>query len=128
MPEARALLVEAIGQMTIEDARAILAGGDDAATRHFEQATREALTERFMPSIKAQTGKLGLAADYNRIAGAAAQLGWIGAEDANLERYVTRKALDGLYLTMAAEERAIRSDPAARASELLRAAFGPPGH
>lgn len=120
VPGARALLVAAVQELSLDDVRGMLAGGDDAVTRHFESVARAALADGFLPVVKAETDKLGLAADFNKVAGAAAQLGWIGADEANLEQYVTRKALDGVFHMMAAEERAIRQDPAGQASEFIR--------
>ncbi len=128
VPEARTLLAEAVAQMSIQDAAGILAGGDDAATRYFEAATRKPLIERFLPIIKERTALLGVAENFNKVAGAAAQFGWVTADEANLEQYVASKALDGLYLKMAEQERAMRSDPLGRAGELLRRVLGSPGN
>lgn len=124
VPEAKALLVDSIRKMSVEDARQILTGGDDAATQYFRKATREPLTARFLPVVKKSTDKLGLAKQYNQVAGPAVQLGLMRADEATIEQYVTQKALDGLYLMIADEERAIRKDPMGQASKLLKRVFG----
>lgn len=124
VPEARQLLVDAVKQMTLQDAKAILTGGDDSATQYFKRTTSGPLTERFLPIVKQATEKVKLADKYNRYAKRAAKLGLLDKEDASLEHYVTQKALDGLFLMIAEEERAIRKDPVGQASSLLRKVFG----
>lgn len=124
VPEARQLLVDAVKQMTLQDAKAILTGGDDSATQYFKRTTSGPLTERFLPIVKQATEKVKLADKYNRYAKRAAKLGLLDKEDASLEHYVTQKALDGLFFMIAEEERAIRKDPVGQASSLLRKVFG----
>lgn len=124
VPEARTLLVEAVKSMSVEDARQILAGGDDAATRFFAGKTREPLAARFLPIVTRATEKVALADKYNAVASRAAGLGLLRREDANLQQYVTGKALDGLYLVIGEEERKIRQDPIGTGSALLRRVFG----
>lgn len=122
--KAKPILVGAVQKMTVADAKQILTGGDDAATRYFRRATSAQLTEQFLPVVTKATAKVGLAEKYNRIAGRAAKLGLIEDEDASLERYVTGKALDGLFLMVAEEERAIRKDPLGAAGSLAKKVFG----
>lgn len=124
VPEARQLLLDAVRQMTLQDAKAILAGGDDSATQYFKRTTSGPLTERFLPIVKQATVKVKLADQYNRYAKRAAKLGMLDKEDASLEGYVTQKALDGLFLMIAEEERAIRQNPLGQASSLLQKVFG----
>lgn len=124
MPEARALLVDAVDRMTIADAKAILTGTEDAATRYFRRHTEAALTARLQPVIRQATQRVRVAEAYSQYAGRAARFGLIRKEDADLNAYVTRKALEGLYLTIAQEERAIRRDPVQQSTELLRKVFG----
>ncbi|MBN2370455.1 MAG: DUF4197 domain-containing protein [Vicinamibacteria bacterium] len=123
-PEAKDLLLDAVKQMTLDDARAIITGGDDSATRYFEGATSEPLTEKFLPVVRQATERVALAAAYERYAEQASKIGLIGDEDASLEHYVTRKALDGLFFMIAEEERSIRKNPLGQASSLLRKVFG----
>lgn len=122
--EATPILKEALKRMTVADARAVLTGGDDAATRYFQNATSDSLRTRFRPIVAGATAKLQVATLYDQYAGKAAQLGLIGAEEANLNDYVTQKALDGLFLVMAEEEKAIRRDPLGQASSVIKKVFG----
>lgn len=124
VPEARALLTDSIRQMSITDAASILTGGPDAATQYFKRTTSAKLTERFLPIVRKNTAKLDLAKKYNELGGQLAQYQLIDAKDASIESYVTQKALDGLFLTMAKEEAAIRSDPLGQGSSLLKKVFG----
>jgi hypothetical protein len=122
--DAKPLFKQALQRMTVSDAKAILTGGDDAATQYFRQATSSQLATRFKPVVASQTAKLKLGALYDRYAGQAAQVGLVSRQDANLNDYVTSKALDGLYGEIAEEERAIRKDPLGQASSLLKKVFG----
>jgi hypothetical protein len=124
VPEAKTLLVNSVKQMSVQDAKGILAGGDDAATQYFRRTTSGPLTEKFRPIVKQAMQKVKLAEKYDQFAGKAAQFGLLKAEDAQLDGYVTQKALDGLYLMIAEEEKAIRKDPVSAAGSLARKAFG----
>lgn len=124
VPEAKTLLVGAVKSMSVEDARGILTGGDDAATQFFTRKTREPLGAKFLPIVTRATERVSLAAKYNTVAHKAAALGLLKADDANIERYVTGKALDGLYLMIAEEERQIRQDPVGTGSAILKKVFG----
>ena len=123
VPRAKTLLVGAIKQMSVQDAKGILGGGGDAATQYFRRTTAQPLTEKFKPIVKAAIAKVGLAQKYDRFAGKAAKFGLLGEEDAALENYVTRKTLDGLYLMIAEEEKAIRQNPAQATGKLARKVF-----
>lgn len=123
VPEAKVLLVDAVKSMTLADAKAILTGGDDAATRYFQARTQETLALKFRPIVAEATAQVGLARTYNSFAGVAAQFGLIDSGDANLDDYVTARALDGLFKMIAAEELAIRRDPIGQSSRLLRRVF-----
>jgi hypothetical protein len=124
VPEAKALLVNSIKQMSVEDAKRILTGGDDAATQYFRRTTSGPLTEKFKPMVKAAMAKVQVAKKYDQLAGKAAGYGLVREEDAQLENYVTKKTLDGLYLMMAEEEKAIRKDPLGAAGSLAQKVFG----
>jgi Protein of unknown function (DUF4197) len=124
VPEAKTLLVEAVKQMSVQDARSVLTGGEDAGTQYFRRVTQEKLTTRFLPIVRQSTQKLQLVSQYNSLAAQAGKFGLVDARDASVESYVTAKALDGLYLMMAKEEKAIRHDPLGQASQLLRRVFG----
>jgi hypothetical protein len=124
VPESKVLLKRALKQMSVTDAKQILTGGDDAATQYFKRVTTDPLQERFKPIVAKATQKVKLAQQYDRIADKGVQLGLLKPEDASIESYVTQKTLDGLYLMMAEEERAIRKDPLGQASKLLKKVFG----
>ena len=114
----------AVKSMTVQDAKAILTGGDDSVTQYFRSKTQDALTQRFMPVVKKHTERLAVSNQYNQLAGQAAGVGLVKGEDAKIEGYVTRKALDGLYLMIAEEERAIRKNPMGAAGSLAKKVFG----
>jgi hypothetical protein len=122
--EAKPLLEQSLQHMTVADAKAILTGGDDAGTQYFRRATSAPLAVKFKPLVARETAKLKLAARYDQYAGKAADLHLISAGDANVNDYVTAKALDGLYSRIADEERAIRKNPMGQASSLLKKVFG----
>lgn len=124
MPEAKKLLIDAVKSMSVQDAKGILSGGDDAVTQFFRSKTETTLAQKFLPVVKSATDRVGLAQQYNKLAGQAASFGVGKKEDGKIENYVTRKALDGLFLTLAEEERAIRSDPVGTGSALLKKIFG----
>jgi hypothetical protein len=124
VPKAKALLVDAVKKMSVEDAKKILSGGDDAATQYFREKTSAQLTESFLPTVRETTSKLALAEQYNKLAGKAGAFGLGKGDDLKIENYVTRKALDGLFLMIAEEERAIRKDPLSTATGLAKKAFG----
>ncbi|MCE1240010.1 MAG: DUF4197 domain-containing protein [Azonexaceae bacterium] len=122
--EARPVLSDAIKRMTVQDAKAILTGGDDSVTQYFRRTTSDQLAARFMPIVKKQTGKLQLADQYNAFAGKAASAGLVDKKDADLDSYVTQKAMDGLFLMIAEEEKKLRANPVAAGSAVLKKVFG----
>jgi hypothetical protein len=124
VPESKVLLKQALKQMSIEDAKRILTGGDDAATQYFKQATYAPLKDKFAPIISRATERVKLSETYDTLATKAVALGILKPEDATLQSYVTGKTLDGLFLMMAEEERAIRKDPLGQTSSLLKKVFG----
>ncbi|MBS1198243.1 MAG: hypothetical protein H6R18_2028 [Proteobacteria bacterium] len=119
--EAKPILIDAIKKMTVQDAKAILTGGDDSVTQFFRQNTSAQLTQKFRPIVKRATGKVRLAEKYNQFAGKAS--GLLGA-DADLDTYVTRNAMDGLFLMIAEQERSIRQNPLGTGSAVLQKVFG----
>lgn len=124
VPEAKALFVDAVKKMSVQDAKGILTGGDDAATQYFKKHTAQPLAQKFLPIVKKATAKVGLAKRYNRFADRAAKFGLVEESQATIETYVTQKALDGLYLVMAEEEKAIRKDPVGRTGTYIEKVFG----
>jgi hypothetical protein len=124
VPEAKTLLVNAIKSMSVEDAKGILTGGEDAATQYFRRTTSAPLGEKFKPIVQKAIAKVKLADKYDEFAGKAAKFGLVKDSDAHLDSYVTQKALDGLYLMMAEQEKAIRQDPVSAAGSLAKKVFG----
>ncbi|MBN8441010.1 DUF4197 domain-containing protein [Thauera sp. UPWRP] len=124
VPEAKTLLMAAVKDMSVQDAKNILTGGDDSVTQYFRSKTQSQLTKRFLPVVKQQTDRLAVSTQYNSLASKAAGVGLVKGEDAQIEGYVTRKALDGLYLMIAEEEKAIRRNPMEAAGSLAKKVFG----
>ncbi len=124
VPMGKDLLVGAVKNMSVSDAKKILTGGDNSVTQFFAEKTRAPLGEKFLPVVTKATEKVGLAEKYNRVAGKAAGLGLVKKEDANIQRYVTGKSLDGLYTIIGEEERKIRQDPVGTSSAILQKVFG----
>ncbi len=124
VPEAKKMLVNAARSLTIDDAKRILTGPEDAATQYFRTQSEEQLAKRFLPIVAKETKRLKLADYYNKFANRGVALGLVREEDANLDDYVTRKALDGLFVTLAAEEKAIRADPLDSGKRLIKKVFG----
>jgi hypothetical protein len=124
VPEAKGLLVSAVKAMSVEDALQVLRGGDTAVTEFFAGKTREPLGAKVLPIVERATAKVKLADKYNAVAGKGVGLGLVKREDANVQQYVTRKALDGLYFMIGEEEKKIRSDPVGTGSAILKKVFG----
>ncbi len=121
--EALDIFVAAVGDMTIADAFGILRGGDTAATDYLRGRTTETLRGRFEPIITDKMEKVGLYRTYNRLAETYNDLPFTSRPAVDLESYLTERALDGLFTTLAEEETRIREDPVARTTELLRKVF-----
>nr|WP_298425663.1 DUF4197 domain-containing protein [Hylemonella sp.] len=124
VPQAQELMLGAVRNMTVEDGKQILRGGDTSVTTFFADKTRAPLGQKFLPVVSATTVRLGLAAQYNRLIGKASDLGLLKPDEATIEQYVTGKALDGLYFMIGEEERKIRRDPVGTGSALLSKVFG----
>jgi len=124
-PEAKAIFIQVIRAMSVQDALEIVRGTDDAATRYFRLHAEHALREKFRPIVTAATDRVGVTQRYKKFLRESGPLAvLLDTRSLDIDEYVTRKALDGLFLIVAEEEKRIRHDPAARASELLRKVFG----
>ncbi len=97
VPQAQALLVDAVKKMTVADAKAILSGPQDSATQYLNKSSREQIRVKFLPIVKQATDQVGLAQRYNAFAGQAASFGVVDAKSSTVESYVTEQALDGLF-------------------------------
>lgn len=124
VPEAKTLLLKSVREMTLQDAKGILTGGDTAATDFFRRKTETELTRRFGPIVKKTTDRAGLAQQYNKYAVTAAQFGALDKNQATVEQYVTQQALDRLYKVIGEQERALRANPMQAGSDLLQKVFG----
>ena len=124
VPEARQLFIDSVRKMTVQDAKGILQGGDTAGTEYFRRTTQEQLRKRFLPIVQRSTEKVGLAQQYNHYAEKGAALGLVKKDDANLDNYVTQKALDALFFMVGEEEKKIRKDPVGAGASIIRKVFG----
>lgn len=124
IPEAQALLLDAIKNMTISDAKSILNGPSNSATTYLDRSSREQLRSRFLPLVAQATQSSGLAQKYNNFAGQAANYGVIDSKDASIEGYVTEQALDGLFTIIGQQEASIRQNPAQAATDIAKKVFG----
>ncbi|MBK7393762.1 MAG: DUF4197 domain-containing protein [Chloracidobacterium sp.] len=126
VPVAIDVFVDAIKKMTFDDARQILfSGKDDSATQFFRKTSEETLRSKFRPIVEKFTGETGVTQKYKAMvgkAGFAAQ--FLGKDATDLDGYITQKALDGLFLLVADEEKKIRKNPLGRTTDLLRKVFG----
>lgn len=124
IPKAAPIVGDAIRGMRFDDARRILTGPDDAATRYFRDKTSASLTRALMPIVTRATDSAGVTRAYKRLLDKAGPAAGRVADDLDVDEYITDKALDGLFLKLAEEEKSIRHDPVARSTDLLRKVFG----
>lgn len=124
VPQARKLLVSTAKSISVDDAIKIVRGGDTSVTDYFASKTRAPLAQQFLPIVTQATEKVDLASQYNAVAGQAAQFGLLKGDEVNVQRYVTAKSLDGLFLMIGEEERKIRRDPVGSGSAILKKVFG----
>jgi enolase len=123
-PKAKSIFVAAIREMTFEDAKKILNGGDTAATEFFKAKTGERLYESFKPIVSSSMDEVGATRSYKEMMGKYTSLPFASAESVDLDHYVTNKSMDGLFYMVGQEEKKIRTNPAARVTDLLKTVFG----
>ena len=123
-PQAARYFGDAIREMTLEDVRGILTGGDTAATEFFRRKTHDKLYAAFKPVVSKKVGEVGATRAYKDMMGSFERVPMMGKQSLDLDDYVTNKSLDGLFHMVGEQEKAIRSNPAARTTELLKAVFG----
>jgi hypothetical protein len=123
VPMAKPLLLDAVKSMSVTDAKGILTGGDTSVTEFFKGKTSAQLAAKFLPIVKGVTDRSGLSAKYNGAMSQVSKLG-LSKNDATVEQYVTQRALDGLYATIAEEEKALRQNPMSAGSNLIGKVFG----
>ncbi len=122
-PEAKSIFIDAIKEMTFDDAKKILNGNETAATEYFKTKASQTLYDAFNPIISSSVNDVGATRYYKEMVGKFALLPFMKADTLNLDNYVTNKALDGLFYMIGEEEKKIRTDPAARVTELLEKVF-----
>ncbi len=123
-PKAVSYFVDAIKQMTFEDARKILNGGDTAATEYFKGKTNKKIYDAFKPIISTSMNEVGVTKYYKDMMAKYETIPFMPKESLDLDHYVTNKSLDGLFYMVGEEEKKIRTNPAARVTDLLKKVFG----
>lgn len=123
-PVAADHFAAALKEMTIEDGRAILSGGNTSATDYFQKKTRGKIYESFKPVVSDTMNQVGVTRSYKEMTGKMTAVPFFNPQSLDLDHYVTERALDGLFLRIGEEEKQIRTNPAARATELLKKVFG----
>lgn len=124
VPMAKPLLLDAVKSMSVTDAKNILSGGDTSVTDFFRQKTSAPLAVKFLPIVKSVTDRSGLAGKYNSTMSQIGKTGLVPQQQSTVEAYVTERALDGLYLMIGEEEKAIRSNPLGYGSKIIGKVFG----
>jgi hypothetical protein len=123
-PFAKQIFWDAIGEMTFEDARKILSGHETAATDYFKSKTTEKLTVAFRPVVDKTMNEVGVTRQYKELVGRFQAIPFVKSESFDIDHFVVTKALDGLFHVLGEEERKIRTNPAARVTDLLKEVFG----
>ncbi|MFY7651874.1 MAG: DUF4197 domain-containing protein [Chitinophagaceae bacterium] len=121
---AAPIFINAIKQLSLQDAMSILKGGDNAATNYLQSNTNAALTTAFKPVIESSLGKVDATKHWNTVFTSYNKIPFVKKVNTDLTAYVTEMALKGIFFQIAAEEKNIRQNPAARATDLLKKVFG----
>jgi hypothetical protein len=136
VPEAGSVFADTLKQMTIDDAKSILSGPNDAATQYFQKTTQTNLYAKFYPIVQKATAQTGVTAAYKKLLekanvgqglgslGSALGGSLLGKDSLDIDAYVTNKALDGLFKMVAEEEKQVRQNPVARTTDMLQKVFG----
>lgn len=124
VPLAAKIFGDAIRNMSVEDVRGILAGGDTAATEFFKRKSEDKLYKAFKPVVSKKVGEVGATRAYKDMMGRYEQVPLMNSKSLDLDDYVTRKSLDGVFYMVGQEEKQIRTNSAARTTELLKSVFG----
>jgi RNA binding exosome subunit len=123
-PKAASYFTGAIKEMSFEDARGILNGGDTAATEFFKKKTHDKIYEAFKPIVSSSMNEVGVTRSYKNMMARYESIPFVDKQSLDLDHYVTNKSLDGLFYMVGEEEKKIRTDPAARVTDLLKTVFG----
>jgi hypothetical protein len=127
-PAARKIFIDAILAMSFEDAKRILSGDNTAATQYFKEKTTGQLTEAFTPVVKKTMGENGVVKQYDALTEQYKHIPFAKSQSLDIDHYVVSKALDGLFYELGEQERQIRTNPAARTTDLLKEVFSHAGH
>ena len=122
-PGAKKIFGDAIGEMSIEDARKIWSGADNAATQYFRSKTSDRLTAAFAPVVDRAMNQVGVTRQYKELLGRAQSIPFLRTDSLDIDHYVLGKALDGLFVVLGEQEKQIRTNPAARTTDLLKEVF-----
>ena len=123
-PKAAAYFVDSIKEMSFGDAKKILTGGDTAATDYFREKTSSELYDVFKPIISSSMAEVGVTNRFKQMMKKYETIPFVKKESLDLDHYVTTSSLNGLFYMVGQEEKKIRTDPAARVTELLKTVFG----
>ena len=123
-PKAKALFLGAIREMSVDDARGILQGPDDAATQYFRGKTGDELQGQMRPIVDDALAQVGAVSTFNSLAARYNAIPGVPKLDADLTGYVVDEGMDGIFTYLAEEEKAIRENPVKRTSEILQRVFG----
>jgi hypothetical protein len=123
-PFAKQIFWDAIGEMSFEDAKKILSGHETAATDYFKSKTTDKLKVAFRPPVDQAMNEVGVTRQYKELVGRFQAIPFVKSESFDIDHYVVSKALDGLFYVLGEEERKIRTNPAARVTDLLKEVFG----
>jgi hypothetical protein len=127
-PAARKIFIDAILAMSFEDAKRILSGDNTAATQYFKEKTTGQLTEAFTPVVKKTMGENGVVKQYDALTEQYKHIPFAKSQSLDIDHYVVSKALDGLFYELGEQEKQIRTNPAARTTDLLKEVFSHAGH
>lgn len=123
-PSAKKIFGDAVAQMTFDDAKKVLNGGDTAATDYFKGKTTDKLTAAFRPVVEKSMNEVGVTRKYKEMVGRYEAIPFSKDVAFDPDQYVVEKAMDGLFYVLGQEEKKIRSNPAARVNDLLKEVFG----
>jgi hypothetical protein len=127
-PAARKIFIDAILAMSFEDAKKILSGNNTAATEYFKEKTSGQLTDAFTPVVKKTMGENGVVKQYDALTEQYKNIPFANSKSLDIDHYVVSKSLDGLFYELAEQEKQIRTNPAARTTDLLKEVFSRTGH
>ena len=122
-PQAKQIFWDSIGEMTFDDARKILNGSETAATEYFKSKTTDKLTAAFRPVVDRTMNEVGVTRQYKALVAQYQIIPFVKSEVMDIDQYVVTKSLDGLFHVLGEEERKIRTNPAARVTDLLKEVF-----